>query len=410
MLHPEQIIVGLEVGTSKTCAVVGELLDPNNLQIIGIGQTASRGVRKGEIMDMEAATQSIQEAIAQAEDSANVEIHNVYASVTGGHIRCFNNRGSVVVTNEEHEITEEEVRSVLHNAKAVNIPPDHVVIHSIRQHFYVDGQDGIQNPVGMLGTRLEADVHIIHGIRTRLQNTIRCIKEVPLDVANIAVSGLASALAVLTTEDQQHGALVLDIGGGTTDYLAYVNGVIRHSGVLAVGGDHITNDIALGLRLPIPRAEKLKIEHGSVQWPVEDEIITLKGDLGLPDRQVSKQQLCRIMNLRVEETLTLVKKEIEKAGLLPYLQAGVFITGGCARLRGLQALAEEVFGLPVHIGRSQTIGGPTSTIESPEYSTAIGLIRFAIGTQPDQHRAPTLGGKIGQTFQILLQRARSLFM
>jgi len=410
MTNTEQIVVGLEVGTSKTCAVVGEILDADNLQIIGIGQTSSQGVRKGEIVDMEAASQSIHDAIAEAEDSASVEIHNVYASVTGGHIRCFNNRGSVVVGNDEHGITDEEVRNVLLNAKAVNIPHDHVIVHSIRQHFYVDGQNGITNPVGMLGARLEADVHIIHGIRPRLQNVIRCIKEVPLDLANIAVSSLASSLAVLTTEDQNHGALVLDIGGGTTDYIAYTNGTIRHSGVIAVGGDHITNDIAVGLRLPLPRAEKLKLEHGAVQWPIDEEIITLKADLGLPDRQVSKEQLCHIMNLRVEETLTLVKKEIEKANLLPYLRAGVFITGGCARLRGLQPLAEEIFGLPVHLGHSQTVNGPTSAIESPEYSTAIGLIRFAIGNQRDQHQAPSLGRKISQTFGTLIKRARALFM
>jgi cell division protein FtsA len=410
MINTEQIIVGLEVGTSKTCAVVAEVLDAENIQIIGIGQTTSQGVRKGEIVDMDAAGQSIHDAIAEAEDSASVEIHNVYASVTGGHIRCFNNRGSVVVANEDREITDEEVRSVLQNAKAVNIPHDHVIVHSIRQHFFVDGHDGIQNPVGMIGAKLEADVHIIHGVRTRLQNTIRCIKQVPLDLSNIAVSGFASSLAVLTTEDQQLGALVLDIGGGTTDYIAYTNGTIRHSGVLAVGGEHITNDIAVGLRLPMPRAERLKIEHGSVQWPIDDEIITLKADLGLSDRQVSKEQLCHIMNLRVEETLTLVKKELEKTNLLPYLRAGVFITGGCARLRGLEPLAQEIFGLPVHIGHSQTINGPTAAIESPEYSTAIGLLRFALGTQRDQHQAPSFGRKLGQTFQTLIQRARALFM
>ncbi len=410
MIKKEEILVGLEVGTSKTCAVVGEVTGDGNLLIVGIGQASSQGVRKGEIVDMEAAAQSIHQAIAEAEDAAEVEIHNVYASVTGGHIRCFNNRGSIVITNEDREITEAEVRSVMQNAKAVNIPVENVVIHAIRQHFFVDGHNGITNPVGMIGAKLEADVHVIHGVRTRLQNTIKCIKEVPLDVANIAVSSLASALAVLTTEDQQLGALVIDMGGGTTDYLAYANGTIEHSGVIAVGGDHITNDIAIGLRIPIPRAEKLKIEHGSVQWPVEDEIITLKADLGLPDRQVSKEQLCHIMNLRVEETLRLVRKELDRQNLLPYLRAGVFITGGCARLKGLEPLAQEIFGLPVHIGHSHTINGPTSAIESPEYSTAIGLLRFALSQHQGQHRPPTLGDRIGQTFHTFIQRARALFM
>ncbi len=407
MLPKEKIIVGLEVGTSKVCAVVGEVLDDGNIMVVGVGQANSEGVRKGEIVNIDATVECIHAAVADAEESAGVEIHNVYASVSGGHIRSFNNRGTVAVTNEDREISEEEVRNVLLNAKAVNIPMDHVVIHAIRQHFFVDGHDGIQNPVGMIGAKLEADVHVIYGVRTRLQNTIKCIKHVPLDVANIAVSGFASALAVLTSEHQHLGAVVVDMGGGTTDYLVYSEGTIQHSGVLAVGGDHITNDVAIGLRIPMNRAETLKIEHGSVTVPAEDEIITLKREVGLPDRQVSKQQLCRIMNLRVEETLTLIKKELEKQKLLDYLGAGVFITGGCARLQGMETLAAQIFGLPVHIGHSLTVGGPTSAIESPEYSTAIGLVRYALGSQRDQHQAPSPLRKMSQSFQHLLQKARA---
>jgi cell division protein FtsA len=407
MLAKEKIIVGLEVGTSKVCAVVGEVLDDGNIMVIGVGQANAEGVRKGEIIHLDAAVECIHGAVADAEESAGVEIHNVYASVSGGHIRSFNNRGTVAVTTDEREISEEEVRNVLLNAKAVNIPMDHVVIHAIRQRFFVDGHDGIQNPVGMIGAKLEADVHVIHGVRTRLQNTIKCIKHVPLDVANIAVGGFASALAVLTSEHQQLGAVVIDMGGGTTDYIAYREGTIQHSGVLAVGGDHITNDVAIGLRIPMNRAETLKVEHGSVSVPAEDEIITLKREVGLPDRQVSKQQLCRIMNLRVEETLAFVKKELEKQKLLDYLGAGVFLTGGCARLRGLEDLAAEVFGLPVHMGHSLTVGGPTSAIESPEYSTAIGLVRYALGSQRDQHQPPSALRKMGQSFQHLLQKVRA---
>ena len=407
MLPKEKIIVGLEVGTSKVCAVVGEVLDDGNIMVVGVGQANSEGVRKGEIVNIDATVECIHAAVADAEESAGVEIHNVYASVSGGHIRSFNNRGTVAVTNEEREISEEEVRNVLLNAKAVNIPMDHVVIHAIRQHFFVDGHDGIQNPVGMIGAKLEADVHVIYGVRTRLQNTIKCIKHVPLDVANIAVSGFASALAVLTSEHQHLGAVVVDMGGGTTDYLVYSEGTIQHSGVLAVGGDHITNDVAIGLRIPMNRAETLKIEHGSVAVPMEDEMITLKREVGLPDRQVSKQQLCRIMNLRVEETLTLIKKELEKHKLMEYLGAGVFITGGCARLQGMETLAAQIFGLPVHIGHSLTVGGPTSAIESPEYSTAIGLVRYALGSQRDQHQAPSPLRKMSQSFQHLMQKVRA---
>src|SRR5258708_2716405 len=291
MLPKEKIIVGLEVGTSKVCAVVGEVLDDGNIMVVGVGQANSEGVRKGEIVNIEATVECLHAAVADAEESAGVEIHNVYASVSGGHIRSFNNRGTVAVTNEDREISEEEVRNVLLNAKAVNIPMDHVVIHAIRQHFFVDGHDGIQNPVGMIGAKLEADGHVIYGVRTRVQNTIKCIKHVPLDVANIAVSRVASALAVLTTEHQQLGAVVIDMGGGTTDYIVYSEGTIQHSGVLAVGGDHITNDVAIGLRIPMNRAETLKIEHGSVEVPPDDDVLTLKREGGLPDRQGSKAEL-----------------------------------------------------------------------------------------------------------------------
>ncbi|HVM62135.1 MAG TPA: cell division protein FtsA [Verrucomicrobiae bacterium] len=407
MLPKEKIIVGLEVGTSKVCAVVGEVLDDGNIMVIGVGQANSEGVRKGEIIHIDAAVESIHAAVADAEESAGVEIHNVYASVSGGHIRSFNNRGTVAVTSEDREISEEDVRNVLLNAKAVNIPMDHVVVHAIRQHFFVDGHDGIQNPAGMIGAKLEADVHVIYGVRTRLQNTIKCIKQVPLDVANIAVSGFASALAVLTSEHQQLGAVVIDMGGGTTDYIVYSEGTIQHSGVLAVGGDHITNDVAIGLRIPMNRAETLKVDHGTLEVPAEDEMISLKREVGLPDRQVSKQQLCRAMNLRVEETLTLVKKELEKHKLMDYLGAGVFITGGCARLKGLEPLATQIFGLPVHIGYSQTVGGPTSAIESPEYSTAIGLVRYALGSQRDQHQPPPPWRRMSQGLHSILQRVRA---
>ena len=418
MVARDKIIVGLEVGTSKVCAVVGEVLEDGNLMIIGVGQAASEGVRKGEIVNVEAAVRNIQSAISAAEDSAGVEIHNVYASVTGGHIRSFNNRGSVVVTNDDSAISGEDIRNVMLNAKSVSIPMDHVVVHAIRQHFFVDGHDGIQNPIGLIGTRLEADVHVIHGVRNRLINTINCIKQVPLDVANIAVSSFASALAVLTTEHQQLGAVVIDMGGGTTDYIVYREGTVQHSGVIAVGGDHITNDIAVGLKIPMNRAEHLKIEHGSALVSEWDDEIPLKREVGLPERTVSKQQLCRVINLRVEETLTLIRKELEKQNLLDYLGAGVFITGGCARLRGMEALAYQVFGgLPIHIGPGDKVGsglmdrpagvsGPTAAIESPEFSTAIGLARYALYSQRDQHQPPTVWQRAGQKFQQLVAKVR----
>ncbi len=386
MFYIDQILVGLEIGTSKVCVVVGEVVDSGNISIIGVGQEYSQGVRKGEIVDMDAVTDSIQKALAEAEESAGVEIHNVTASVTGGHLRSFNNRGSVAVMDDEREISNEDIQNVLRNAKSVSIPVDHHVVHAIRQRFYVDGHEGIENPAGLVGSKLEADVHVIYGVRSRFQNTIKCVRQIPLEIQGVAASGFASALAVLTSEHQHLGSLLIDIGGGITDYVVYREGTVQHSGVLAVGGDHITNDIAVGLKIPMNRAEQLKIDHGSAEWPIQDEAIRLKREVGLPDRQLSKDQLCQIIHLRVKEIFTLVKKELEAHQLSDYMGAGVFVTGGSCRLRGLESLASSVFELPVHVGHSHAVGGPTSAIESPEYSTAIGLIRYALHSQKDNQQ------------------------
>src|SRR6266571_692255 len=263
MFDPSSIIVGLEVGTSKVCAVVGELSSEGALNLIGVGQARSRGVRKGEIADAPMAEEDVRQAIVEAEQMADVEIRSVYLGVTGGHIRGFNNRGVHPVVSADREISEDDVQDVVRNAKAINLPAENSVLHAIRQHFLVDGQDSITHPVGMLGARLEVDVHVVHGHLNRLQNAIRVVKGIQLEVDEVVFNGLASALALLTNEQKELGALVIDIGGGTTDYVVYVDGVIKHTGVLAVGGDHVSNDLAYGLKVPLGRAEQLKIEHGS---------------------------------------------------------------------------------------------------------------------------------------------------
>ncbi|MDW8343686.1 MAG: cell division protein FtsA [Verrucomicrobiae bacterium] len=405
----EQIVVGLEVGTTKVCVVVAEVLENHELMIIGSALAPSRGVRKGEIVEMEAAVQSVQEAITRAEDETGVEIHTVYAAVTGGHIRSFNNRGSVLVTGDDGEISAQDIKEVLLNAKVVCMPVDHVIIHAIRQRFFVDGQDGIQNPVGMLGTRLEADVHVIHGLRTRLHNTLRCIRQVPLEIKSVVVNSLASALAVLTPEHQRQGALVIDMGGGVTDYIVFREGIVEHSGVLAVGGDHVTNDIALGLKVPINRAERLKVEHGSVLMPDTEEIIRYKREVGLPELELSRRQLCRIMNLRIEETLTLIRQDVQKRGLLDYLGAGVFLTGGCARTAGIQKLAEGVFGCPVTLAYSRVAPGTGTVMESPEYSTAVGLVRYAVSSQRDVAPMGGWSTRWNRMWQTAWDRIRTFF-
>src|SRR5436853_145277 len=276
------LIVGLEIGTSKVCVVVGETRPDGTLKILGVGQAPSRGVRKGEIVDFETAMKCVHEAVVDAEQKSDVMIRSVYVAVAGGHIQSFNNRGCVMLPEERDEIDEQDVEDVKVNAREVSIPAQNAFLHQINQHYHVDGQDGVLNPVGMLGEKLEADFHIIHGVRTRIQNTIRCVKELPLEVEDVVFNPLASAQVVLNQQQKNMGALVIDMGGGTTDYLVYVEGAVRHSGVLAVGGDHITNDISMGLRIPMTRADKLKIEEGSVirgNW-LPGETVVLKDDSG----------------------------------------------------------------------------------------------------------------------------------
>ncbi len=276
------LMVGLEIGTSKICVVVGEGKPDGTIKILGVGQAPSRGVRKGEIVDFETAMKCVQEAVVDAEEKSDIMIRSVYVGITGAHIQSFNNRGCVMLPEDRDEIDEQDVEDVRINAREVSIPAQNAFLHSLIQTYHVDGQDGVLSPVGMLGQRLEADFHIIHGVRNRIQNSIRCVKELPLDVEDVVFTPFAAAQVVLTQHQKNLGALVIDIGGGTTDYVLYVDGAVKQSGVLAVGGDHITNDISMGLRIPMTRAEKLKIEEGSTVLGncLPGETVLLKDDSG----------------------------------------------------------------------------------------------------------------------------------
>jgi cell division protein FtsA len=372
------VIVGLEAGTSKVCAVVGEVNDAGVLNIIGLGQSNSRGVRKGEIVDPAQAEEDIRNAVVEAEQMADVEIRSVYLGVTGSHIRGFNNRGVHPIVSSDREISKEDVEDVLKNAKAVNLPAEGHLIHAIRQHFTVDGQDGITNPVGMLGARLEVDLHVIHGNTNRLRNSIRAVRGLQLEVEEIVFTGLASSLALLSNEHKEMGALVIDLGGGTTEYTVYADGVIKHAGVLAVGGDHVANDLAYGLRVPLGRAEKLKLEHGSaiVEEAIKGQTFTLPAEFGFPGRVINLEHLRRIMHLRLAEIFELIAGELDAAGLLDYLRAGVFLCGGGARIPQIDRLAERVFHLPAQLGRSSSINGLKSALDQPEFAAGIGLVKF----------------------------------
>src|SRR5216110_1775696 len=289
MFDPSSVIVGLEVGTSKVCAMVGEVNDAGALSVIGVGQSRSRGVRKGEIVDASLASEDIRNAVVEAEQMADVEVRSVYLGVSGGHLRGFNNRGVHPVVSADREISDEDVQDAIKNAKAINLPAENHVVHVIRQHFRADGQDGIQNPVGMLGARLEVNVHVVHGNFNRLQNPIRAVKSLQLEVEDIVFNGLASSLALLSSEQKELGALVIDIGGGTTEYVICADGIVKHTGLLAVGGDHVSNDLAYGLKVPLSRAEQLKIEHGSalVDENAKGQTVALTNELGLPLREIN---------------------------------------------------------------------------------------------------------------------------
>src|SRR6201987_5027056 len=392
------LMVGLEIGTSKVCVVVGESRPDGTIKLLGVGQAPSRGVRKGEIVDFETAMKCVHEAVVDAEQKSDVMIRSVYVAVAGAHIQSFNNRGCVMLPDDRDEIDEQDIEDVKVRGGEVRIPAKNGFLPSIIQHFHVDGQDGVLNPIGMLGQKLEADFHIIHGVRTRIQNTIRCVKELPLEVEDVVFGALASAQVVLTQHQKNLGALVVDIGGGTTDYILYVDGAVKQSGAIAIGGDHITNDISMGLRIPMARAEKLKTDEGSCVLGncLPGETIFLKDDSGFAGKEIDRETLNTIIHLRLRETLELLKRQLEEESFINYVGAGIFITGGCSLLSGIQHLAQEVFEMPAHVAHAQTMSGLTSAFETPQFSTATGLIKYAQAVQTDRPRRGIRGifGKI----------------
>jgi cell division protein FtsA len=394
------LMVGLEIGTSKICVVVGESRPDGTVKILGVGQAPSRGVRKGEIVDFETAMKCVHEAVVDAEQKSDVMIRSVYVGVSGSHIQSFNNRGTVLLPEDRDEIDEQDIEDVKISAREVSIPAQNAFLHSIIQHYHVDGQDGVLNPVGMLGQKLEADFHIVHGVRTRIQNTIRCVKELPLEVEDVVFNALASAQVVLTQHQKNLGALVIDIGGGTTDYILYVDGAVKECGCFAVGGDHITNDISMGLRIPMTRAEKLKIEEGSCTLGncLPGETILLKDDSGFAGKEIEREALNTIIHLRLRETFELLKRKLDEQSFINYIGEGIFISGGCSLLNGIQHLAGDIFEMPARVAHAQTMSGLTSAFENPQFSTAIGLTKYAQAVQADRQPRRGIGRIFGRFF------------
>ncbi|HYE30022.1 MAG TPA: cell division protein FtsA [Methylomirabilota bacterium] len=404
MFDSDSTIVGLEIGTTKICAVVGAVNDAGGLNIVGIGQAKSRGVRKGEIVDASLVQEDVRAAIVEAEQMADAEIRSVYLSVTGNHVKSFNNRGFHPIVSHDRAICEEDVQDVIKNAKAITLPAENRVLHMIRQQFLVDGHPGITNPVGMMGAKFEVDMHVIHGNYNRLTSMIRAVKALQLDVHNVVFSGLAASLALLENEHKELGALVIDMGAGTTDYVVYSGGLIKHSGSLAVGGDHVSNDLAYGLKVPLSRAEKLKLDHGAaVALELgQTKSITLPSEVGLPDRVLNLVHLQEIMSARLEETLEIIAHDLHQCGLLDSLGAGVFLCGGGARIPHIDRLASDVFNATVTVGKTNSVSGARSALDQPEFATAIGLARFGYLENRRKFEEKTgsgLRGAISQLFR-----------
>ncbi|TES88166.1 MAG: cell division protein FtsA [Desulfobacteraceae bacterium] len=383
MQKQNNIIVGLDVGTTKICAVVGEA-EGNKINIVGIGTHPSIGLRKGVVVNIESTVESIQKAIEEAELMAGCEISSVYAGIAGGHITGFNSRGIVAIKGPE--VTKNDVERVIDAARAVAIPMDREVIHVIPQEFIIDDQGGIQNPVGMSGIRLEAKIHIVTGAVTSAHNIVKCANRSGLDVCDIVLEPLASGEAVLTDEEKDVGTALLDLGGGTSDLAIFSGKNIKHTFVLSLGGNNLTNDISIGLRASLAEAEKIKIKYGTcVAHDISsEETIEVPGMGGRKPRKLQRQILGEILEPRMEEIFTLIKREIFRAGMDNVITSGIVLTGGSSLLHGATDIAESVFDVPSRLGTPRGINGLVDVVNNPMYATAVGLVLYGARIQPEK--------------------------
>ena len=375
MAKKDNIVVGLDIGTTKICAIVGEKMK-DGVEIIGIGSTPSKGLRKGVVVNIESTVESIKKAIEEAELMAGCDINRVYCGIAGGHIKAFNSHGVIAIKNRE--ITRADIDRVIEAAQAVVIPPDREVIHVIPQEYIVDDQEGIQEPLGMIGIRLEVKVHIVTAAVTSAQNIIKCANKAGLDVADICLQQIASSEAVLNPDEREIGVVLVDIGGGTTDIALYHNGTIKYTTVITLGGNQVTGDLSVGLRTTTNEAEKIKKQWGCAMTAMasRDETIEVASVGGGKTRTVSRFMLCEIIEPRVEEIFQLVQREIMKSGYDSLISSGVVLTGGTAALEGITELAEQVFNMPVRRGLPMGITGLVDVVKSPMYSTGVGLVQY----------------------------------
>lgn len=399
------MMVGLDIGTSKVTAIVGEVNDNNQMEIVGIGSHPSRGLKKGVVVNIESTVQSIQRCVEEAELMAGCQIHSVYAGIAGSHIRSMNSHGIVAI--KDREVSASDVERVIDAAKAVAIPADQRVLHVMPQEFVIDQQEGIREPVGMSGVRLEAKVHLVTGAVSAAQNIIKCVRRCGLEVDDIILEQLASSSSVLTEDEKELGICLVDIGGGTTDVAVFTDGAIKHTAVIPIAGDQVTNDIAVAMRTPTQYAEEIKIKYACAlrQLANPDDTIEVPGVGGREPRRLSRQTLAEVVEPRYEELLSLVHAELRRSGFEDLVAAGVVLTGGSSKMEGVVDLAEEVFHMPVRLGMPQFVTGLVDVVRNPIHATGVGLLLF--GQQGRQLNEGSLFNDLGMGS--VFQRMRNWF-
>lgn len=404
-LTEKKLIVGLDIGTSKVVAIVGEVSAEGVTDIIGIGSHPSTGLKKGVVVNIESTVQSIQRAVEEAELMAGCQIHSVYAGIAGSHIRSLNSHGIVAI--RDTEVNPSDVERVIDAAKAVAIPADQKILHILPQEFIIDNQEGIREPVGMSGVRLEAKVHMVTGAVSAAQNIVKCIKRCNLEVDDIILEQLASSYSVLTQDEKELGVCIVDIGGGTTDIAIFTEGAIRHTAVIPIAGDQVTNDIAVALRTPTQHAEDIKIKYACAlrQLTSLEDTIEVPGVGEREPRKMSRQTLAEVVEPRYEELFTLIQAELRRSGFEDIIPAGVVLTGGSSKMEGLIELAEEVFHMPVRLGFPQGVQGLVDVVRNPIHATGVGLLLY--GQQQHHHNNGFVENEAG--FKNLLKRMKQWF-
>lgn len=386
----KNLIVGLDIGTSKVVAIVGEIGPEGEIEIIGLGSNPSRGLKKGVVVNIESTVHSIQRAVEEAELMAGCQINSAFAGIAGSHIRSLNSHGIVAIRDKE--VTSSDIDRVIDAARAVAIPADQKILHILPQEFLIDNQEGIKEPVGMSGVRLEAKVHLVTGAVSAAQNIIKCVRRCGLEVDDIILEQLASSHSVLTEDEKELGVCLVDMGGGTTDIAIFTDGAIRHTAVIPIAGDQVTNDIAVALRTPTQYAEELKIKYACAltQLTSADETIEVPSVGDRPPRRLARQTLAEVVEPRYEELLNLIQAELRRSGFEDIVAAGVVLTGGSSKMEGLVELAEEVFHMPVRLGMPQRISGLAEVVQNPIYATGVGLLLFGHKHAREQRPQPRM--------------------